>query len=127
MHELINKRFSGVTFDSFSSSFSDYSNVSSHLTDVLNEYLGFGCSRQISKKITYEYTIKYFSYKKLHDSHRGKSAITICNDKSRGCFCSKGAENQVVSNASDDASDPFAPLSETKFLDALSKRSSSNK
>jgi hypothetical protein len=112
MHELINKRFSGVTFDSFSSTFSDYSNVSSHLTDVLNAYLGFGCSRQISKKITYEYTIKYFSYKKQDKGHRGKSGW---------CFCTKDATNHISSNASDDTVDPFALLSEKKFLGTVSK------
>jgi hypothetical protein len=129
MRELINKRFSGVTFDSFTSTFSDYSNVSGHLTDVLNVYLGIQCGRQISKKITYEYTIKYYSYKKPHMCHTGNSGM-ICNDKPGGCggcFCSKGAASQVVSKTPDDTGDPFAPLSETRFLDANSKRSQSNK
>jgi hypothetical protein len=127
MRELINKRFSGVTFDSFSSTFTDYSGVSSQLTDVFNMYLGINCGRQVSKKITYEYTIKYYSYHKPHDSHTGNSAQC---PKNTTCSCIKGAVRHIVSTAhstGSEDSDPFKPVSETKFLDATSKRSGSVK
>ena len=125
MRELINKRFSGVTFDSFSSTFTDYSGVSSQLTDVFNMYLGMNCGRQVSKKITYEYTIKYYSYHKPHDSHTGDSPQC---PKNTICSCIKGAVNHiVVPNGGSEDSDPFKPVSETQFLDARSKRAGSVK
>lgn len=117
MRELINKRFSGVVFDSFSSTFNDYSNVSGHLTDVLNAYFGISCGRQMSKKITYEYTIKYYSYKPPSNHPTGN--LAICKDKSGGCFCVKHKSGSKPS----DNIDPFMSLSESKFLDALSKKS----
>ena len=126
MRELINKRFSGVTFDGFSSTFSDYTDVSSQLTDVFNMYLGISCGRQVSKKITYMYTIKYYSYKKPHESHTGNSSN--CPDNAACCSCMKGAYNHVVSTAhltGSEDSDPFNGVSETRFLDANSKRGSS--
>jgi hypothetical protein len=121
MRELINKRFSGVTFDSFSSTFTDYSGVSSQLTDVFNMYFGLSCGRQVSKKITYEYTIKYNSYHKTQHSHTGNSSQC---PKNTACSCIKGAVRHIVPNAystGSEDSDPFKPVSETQFLNAASK------
>ena len=124
MQELINKRFSGVVFDGFSSTFTDYTDISSQLTDVFNMYFGCNCSRQVSKKITYMYTIKYYSYKKSHVDLTGSS----CPDKSSSCLCMKMANTHVVENAhgnitSPEDLDPFNGVSDRKFLDTTYKQS----
>jgi len=118
MRELINKRFSGVTFDNYSSSFNDYNNVTSRLTDVLNVYLGIQCGREYSRKITYEYTIKYFSYKKgnSHISHTGKPSNCLT-------FCSGGGGgNKQPVDATNSSEDPFDDVSKRRFLSPVTPK-----
>jgi len=62
LQEVVRRRLSGVLFDHYSFSFNDYTNVSGKLTDVLNAVLGISCNREYTRKVTYEYTIKYYAY-----------------------------------------------------------------
>jgi hypothetical protein len=62
LQEVVKRRLSGVLFDHYSFSFNDYTNVSGKLTDTLSGVLGISCNREYSRKVTYEYTIKYYPY-----------------------------------------------------------------
>ena len=85
MRELIQNRGAGVLYDNYSVVFNDYQNITGKLTDSFSMYVGCNFNREQMRKITYEYKIEFYEYKKpINKESTNKEpkfvvCKTICN------------------------------------------------
>ena len=82
IRELIQNRAAGVLYDNYSVVFNDYQNVTGKLTDAFSMYVGCNFNREQKQKITYEYKIVFYEYKKDKTQDENNKLVvckSICN------------------------------------------------